>query len=162
MKQQHREVRPQPHYFIAPLSIAAIATLGSWLTTQGLPWYFSLSLPAWTPPGSVIGAVWTTLYVLAAFAVLFSIDAAKPAQRRAVVWAFVANGALNLAWTIMFFGAREIGVAVLVCGALMFSVGVCIAVVKPISRAAAWLLVPYFIWTSFATVLNYVVWTYNL
>lgn len=154
--------RPQPHYFVVPLIIAAIATLGSWITTQGLPWYATLATPTWTPPGSVIGAVWTTLYVLAAFAVVFSLDAVKPAQRRAIVLAFIANGVLNLAWSVMFFGAKELGVGFLTCGTLALSVAVCMAMVRPVSRAAFWLLAPYLAWVSFATFLNFVIWTLNI
>ncbi len=56
----------KPKYFLIPFFVVIVAWVGRWLTGRGMDWYKTIKLPAWTPSGSVIGMVWTAIFILAA------------------------------------------------------------------------------------------------
>lgn len=150
-------------YVVAPVAVTLVSCIGS-VVTQGsvLTWYPSLTLPSWTPTGSVIGVVWTVIFILTAISLILAwTNARRTEARRVIAVVFAANFILNIAWSVLFFGTHDIGAAVLDALALVGSVIAVMMVVWPSSRLAAGLLVPYAAWASFATVLNYVIWTLN-
>ena len=117
-------------------------------------WYRALAKPALTPPGWVFPVVWTTLYVMLGFA-LAMILAARGAVRGRGVILFLAQFVLNLAWTPLFFGAHRVGLALLVIVAMtVLTIATAFAFAR-VRKAAAWLLVPYLVWISFASVLTW-------
>lgn len=125
-------------------------------------WYAVLEKPAFNPPSWVFGPVWTTLYTLMGIAAWLVWQAGF--DRRAVKVAlalFIVQFALNLAWTPAFFGLESplLGLAVIV--PLWVAIVATILGFSRIDRRAAALLVPYLAWVSFATVLNYTIWTLN-
>lgn len=152
----------RPNYLIIPLITLAIASLGSWVTNQGISWYRTLDLPPWTPAGSIIGAVWTLLFILVTISALLVWNRKLTlSQRRTIAAAFLINALLNVSWSFIFFKAHLLGLAVIEAGLLGLSVLFLIVLVKPYSRLASSLLVPYFLWVSFATYLTYAVWRLN-
>ncbi len=139
----------------------AVAAFGSLSTISNVDgWYADAQKPFWNPPNFLFGPVWTVLYTLmsvAAWLVWLRRDA--PGARSAL-WTYVGQLVLNAVWTPAFFGAYPlIGPA-----ALWIALGVIVALdvailltmlrFWPISRAAAWLLAPYWAWVLFATTLN--------
>ena len=74
---------------------------------------------------------------------------------------FLAQLALNAAWTPLFFGLHWTGVAFAEIVLLWLAIAATIAAFRPVSRAAAWLLVPYLAWVSFAAGLNFTLWRLN-
>ena len=80
--------------------------------------------------------------------------------RSALVMFFVQL-ALNFAWSFAFFGARSpiLGLAVIIL--LWLAIAATISAFRPIDRLAAWLLAPYLVWVSYATALNFAIWTLN-
>jgi translocator protein len=85
---------------------------------------------------------------------------------RSVGWgpalgAWVVQLVLNLAWTPLFFGAGRLGWALVDIVALLAMIVVTIALARPHSRVAAWLLLPYLAWVGFATALNASLWAAN-
>ena len=118
-------------------------------------WYEGLAKPPGTPPNAVFGPVWTVLYVAmgVALARVLHFVPRGLAKRRALVW-FGIQLALNLAWTPVFFGARHPGAALLVIVALLVSIVLTIRAFRPLDRPAAWLLVPYLLWVTYASYLN--------
>jgi benzodiazapine receptor len=74
---------------------------------------------------------------------------------------FAVQLALNLAWSVVFFGAHRIGGSVAVIVALEIAIVATIVVFRRIDGPAALLLVPYALWVAFATVLNIAVWQLN-
>ncbi|MFM1770034.1 MAG: hypothetical protein RJA22_2563 [Verrucomicrobiota bacterium] len=124
-------------------------------------WYASITKPSWNPPSWLFGPVWTTLYVLMATAAwLVWRQGGFAAQKRPLGW-FLAQLVLNAAWTPLFFGLHWMGVALAEMLLLWAAILITLLAFRPLSRAAAWLLVPYLAWVSFAAVLNFTLWRLN-
>jgi len=140
-----------------------VAVSGSLLTTpQITTWYTTLNLPSWTPPGSVIGLAWTTIFILTALsAILFWNTAPRDSRLWWIVLLFVLNGFLNVFWSYLFFNQHLVGTAVVEMFILNASTVALIVLIWPINRLAASLLLPYVGWVTFATYLAYSVWRLN-
>jgi tryptophan-rich sensory protein len=109
----------------------------------------------------VFGPVWTTLYaMMAVSAWLVWRQGGFAAQRRALTF-FLVQLALNALWSPLFFGLEQPGMAFVCIIALWLAIAATIAVFRRVQRIAAWLLVPYIAWVSFAAVLNGVLWRLN-
>jgi benzodiazapine receptor len=130
--------------------------IGSIFTTPSIPgWYAALAKPPFNPPNWIFAPVWTSLYALMGIAAYLVYE--KGLKRNEVKKAlaiFAAQLLLNTLWSVVFFGAHMIlGAAVLI----IFLWGLIVATIwlfSRISKAAAYLLVPYILWVSFASVLN--------
>ena len=136
-------------------AVLLTAVLGGRFTAMGIgPWYDGLAKPSWTPPGSVIGAVWTVLYVLIALAsaLVWSRATAAPRAYAAVL---LGNLVLNAAWCWLFFGIRrpDLGLAEIVV--LWVTCVALVVLAARSSPAAAAMLVPYAAWVAFAGYLNW-------
>ncbi len=124
-------------------------------------WYASLRKPSWNPPGWIFGPVWTALYAMMAVAAwLVWRRGGFAAQRRPLGW-FLAQLALNAAWTPLFFGLHWPGVAFAEIVLLWLAIVATLAAFRRVSRTATLLLVPYLLWVTFATVLNFTLWRLN-
>ena len=125
-------------------------------------WYAALAKPYWTPPGATFGIVWTVLYVVMGVAVWLVLDRGwrSPGVRLAVV-AFAIQLALNAAWSPIFFGGHAIGGAMAVIVALWFAIGWTMAAFWDVRDVAAVLLLPYWLWVTFAVALNAAIWRMN-
>ena len=118
-------------------------------------WYMALAKPALNPPGWVFPVVWTTLYVMIGLALAMILNARGARQRPLAVGLFAAQFVLNLLWTPTFFGAHKIGASVIVIFAMLILSIAATIVFARIRPAAAWLMVPYMVWISFAGVLAF-------
>jgi tryptophan-rich sensory protein len=141
------------------LSFAAAAT-GAWIGPG--EWYAGLNKPSWNPPGWLFGPVWTTLYTLMGIAAwrVWSRRGWR-APGRPLAW-FLVQLALNAAWTPLFFGLKNPGVALVCIVMMVVAIAATIrAFFKSGESLAAMLLAPYLAWTSFATFLNFTLWRMN-
>lgn len=136
--------------------VFAVAALGGAASTSGLrDWYDGLDRAPWNPPGWVFGPAWTVLYALMAVAAW--LVARTGLDQRTVQVALALYGAqlaLNLAWSLLFFGARAPGWALVDIVALVALVAATTIAFWRIDATAGWLLVPYLAWIVFATTLN--------
>ncbi len=136
--------------------VFAVAALGGAASTSGLrDWYDGLDRAPWNPPGWVFGPAWTVLYALMAVAAW--LVARTGLDQRTVQVALALYGAqlaLNLAWSLLFFGARAPGWALADIVALVALVAAATIAFWRIDATAGWLLVPYLAWIVFATTLN--------
>jgi len=124
-------------------------------------WYPTLAKPAFTPPSWLFGPVWTLLYLLMGVA-LYLVWRSDPGRPRRIALAiFGVQLVLNAAWTLVFFGAREILGGLVVIVALLAAILAAMAAARRVDRRAALLLVPYLCWVGFATALNYEIWRLN-
>jgi len=143
--------------FLAPM-------VGSLFTTRQAvsSWYANLNKPFFTPPGWVFGPVWTLLYALMAVAafLVWQKGLNSPAVRIALTL-FVIQLILNALWTPLFFGLRMPLVALIEILMLWAAILVTTVAFAKVSVTASLLLVPYLLWTSFATVLNAAIWLMN-
>ncbi len=141
----------------------AAGLIGGIFTAQSVTtWYASLAKPAINPPAWVFGPVWTTLYVLMGIS-LFLVwrNSGETSLRRAALGLFFAQLILNALWSFIFFGLRNPGWAVVEIVVLWACILATIILFRKLHRTAAWLLVPYILWVTFAAVLNFAVWQLN-
>ena len=128
--------------------VFAVAALGGVASTSGLrDWYDELDRAPWNPPGWVFGPAWTVLYILMAVAAW--LVARTGLDQRSVQIALVlylGQLALNLTWSLLFFGARAPGWALVDIVALCVLVAVTAVAFHRIDSLAGWLLAPYLAW----------------
>jgi translocator protein len=121
----------------------------------GNRWFDALSRPSIVPPGWVFGLVWTILYLLMGIAVALILNARSARGRGLALGLFALQLLLNLAWTPLFFAAHQVTFALILIVTLLFAaIGTTFAFAR-VRKAAAWLLVPYLVWLSFASILNF-------
>jgi len=150
------------HYVIIPLITLLTATLGGNVTTKGMEWYKTINLPPWTPPGSLIGIVWSIIFILATVsAIIFWNKSPRNSRFLIIILIFLINAVLNFGWSYLFFGLHKLNLAILESALLGASVFVLIFLIWPVSRLASILLLPYGFWVSFATYLTYAVSSLN-
>ncbi|MFP3909612.1 MAG: TspO/MBR family protein [Archaeoglobaceae archaeon] len=141
----------------------AAGFIGSIFTTPAIPvWYATLQKPFFTPPNWVFGPAWTTLYILMGIALFLVWN--KGIQDRKVQVAMGVFGVqlvLNSLWSILFFGMQNPFYAFIEVIILWFAILATIILFYGIDKRASFLLVPYILWVSFASVLNYYVWILN-
>lgn len=140
---------------------AAAGALGSLASVRAPAFYAELVRPAWAPPASWFGPVWTTLYLLMAVAAwLVWRERDAPGRDRALVL-FVVQLALNALWSWLFFGWR-LGALAFVDVLLLFAlIAATLAAFLRVRRVAGLLLVPYLLWVGFASALTWAVWQRN-
>lgn len=142
-----------------PLGIGA---LGNLFTSPEIDtWYRTLEKPSWNPPNGLFGPVWTTLYVLMGIAFYLVWKSPKQAGKGMAVTLYFIQLILNLGWSYIFFSRHEMGWAVVEIALLWVFILLTIFSFARFHKAAAWLLVPYISWVSFAAILNYTIWQLN-
>ncbi|MEZ6211643.1 MAG: TspO/MBR family protein [Phycisphaerales bacterium] len=163
---------------MAFLAVTAVApVVGGMATASSVDsaWFRGLAKPRWNPPGWVFGPVWTVLYVLMAVAAWtvwkkLAQAGAPGSGGGAVVWSwsmwvpmglYAAQLALNLVWSVIFFGMRELGWALAEIVVLWAMIALTTVVFARVSAGAAWMMSPYLAWVSFAAVLNFSIWRMN-
>jgi tryptophan-rich sensory protein len=125
-------------------------------------WYADLSKPSFNPPGWAFGVVWPILYVMMGVAAfLIWRKGVNSRQVRISLGLFVAQLALNGIWTPIFFGLHMMGFALAEIILLWLAILATIVAFWRISKPAAYLLIPYILWVSFAIVLNAALWHLN-
>ena len=111
-----------------------------------------MNLPSWTPPGSIIGLAWTTIFILTALSAMIVWNTAPRDSRLWwIVLLFLLNGVLNVFWSYLFFNQHLVGTALWEMLLLNASTVALIVLIWPINRLAASLLFPYVGWVTFAT-----------
>jgi benzodiazapine receptor len=140
--------------WIAVSELAGV--LGGFATASAIPtWYATLATPTWTPPNWVFGPVWTLLYALMGIAAarVWIRHRRSSAGKRSLAL-FGAQLAMNAAWPVLFFGLRAPGAALVAVVVLWAVIGTLILQWWRLEQAAAFLLIPYLVWVTFATALN--------
>ena len=140
--------------FVLVCELAGV--IGSFFTAPSVPgWYVGLAKPPFNPPGWIFAPVWTILYAMMGLsAYLIYEKGPRRSEVRKALAVFAGQLLLNTLWSIVFFGAHMIlGAAVLIV-VLWVMIVATIWLFSRISKAAAYLLVLYILWVSFATVLN--------
>ncbi|QUD90897.1 tryptophan-rich sensory protein [Phenylobacterium montanum] len=147
----------------ASIAIAlAVGAVGGFATHSSVgSWYATLAKPSFNPPNAVFGPVWTMLYVLMALAAW---RVWRTGPRKAVglpLGLYAAQLALNLAWSLIFFGLRQPGLALADIAALMALVIATTIAFLRIDRPAGLIMIPYAAWVAFASALNFEIWRLN-
>ncbi len=151
---------------------------GSIFTIQNIStWYATLNKPSFSPPNWVFGPVWTTLYILmgiSAYLIYSKTRTPNPQtpnpqtpnglnnnEIRLALGVFGIQLILNALWSFLFFGLQSPVLGLVCIVFLWFAIVATIIEFHKISKPAAYLLIPYLLWVSFASFLNYTIWTLN-
>lgn len=121
----------------------------------GNPWYAALDKPWFQPPGWAFGVVWPVLYVLLGLALALVLNARGARGRGLAIGLFAIQFAINLSWSPVFFALREVSLAYWVIVAMILAAVAATFAMGRVRSAAAWLMVPYLCWISFAAILNH-------
>jgi len=131
------------------------AALGSISTASAVTgWYLTIHKPSWTPPSWLFGPVWTLLYLLMAISLYLVWSKGVTKKTKTALNLFFVQLGLNLIWSLLFFGLANFWSAYLEVVALWIFIFLTIKNFRKISSTAAWLMVPYLLWVSFASFLN--------
>ena len=137
------------------------AAIGGAASIQAGPFYTQLARPDWAPPSFLFGPVWTVLYALMGIAAWLVWRVGGFRAAKSALTLFLVQLALNALWSWLFFGWHRGALAfadILVLWTLIVATSVAFWRIKPLAGV---LLVPYLLWVSFASALNYAVWKLN-
>lgn len=155
-QQEPRRWGPVAHGLLAGGVTFAASLVGSLATMPQIPtWYAGLAKPSFNPPNWIFGPVWTLLFAIMAYAFwrILRTPPGAPEKRVAII-AFSVQLVLNAAWSVVFFGLHQPGLAIAVVVLLEIAVLAMIATFRRLDPLAAWINLPYALWVAFATVLN--------
>lgn len=137
--------------------------ISGFFTVTGVEsWYQTIQKPSWNPPNWVFGPVWTTLYVMMGIALwlVWKEDTSRELKLIAGIL-FAAQLTLNFFWSFIFFKLELPGWAFAEILVMWVAILATIFAFAQVNKTAAWLLVPYISWVSFAAMLNFTIWRLN-
>ena len=151
-----------PILFILASQLAGI--IGSFFTVNSVrTWYLDINKPVFNPPSWIFGPVWITLYTLmgiAAYLVWRNWGDNNIAKYATIL--FFVHLLFNSLWSILFFGFQNPALAFFEIIILWLMILALIILYYQVNKTAAYLLIPYILWVSFASILNFSIWRLNL
>jgi tryptophan-rich sensory protein len=136
------------------LFVEAVGITGALFTSPNIPgWYATINNPFFTPPSWLFGPAWTVLYFLMGISVFLLIQSKSKNKINAIKLFWMQLG-VNFLWSILFFGLRNPLLGLLDIGVLIVLIVLLIKASYKVNKSAAYLLIPYLAWVSFATLLN--------
>ena len=149
---------------VVSLAVPLLAGFGSSVFTVNSisTWYATLNKPWFSPPNVVFAPVWTILYILMGLALFLIWRSLRNRTRDIGIALFAAQLAINVIWTLAFFGLQNTLYGVLTILPLWILIAATIYQFYKVEKWASYLLVPYFVWVSIATALNASVYLLNL
>ena len=158
-----KPVRKGENYLalIAFIIICNLAgAIGAIFTFNAIPtWYAALAKPSFSPPNWIFGPVWTALYIMMGIAAYLAWKQGKKADFALKI--FGVQLILNTLWSILFFGLHSPALGLACIALLWLSIAWCIKLFCNLDKRAAYLLLPYILWVSFASLLNLAIWMLN-
>jgi len=147
-------------FLLLPL---AVGGLGGWATAQGVrDWYPGLVKPPFNPPSWVFGPVWTSLYLLMGIAShRVWMRWGRDPRSGPALGVYGLQLFLNGVWSFLFFAFRSPGAALVDIVLLWAALATTVVLFFRVDRWSGWLMTPYLAWVTFASVLNYAIWTLN-
>ena len=148
---------------VAVIPVIAASLLGQWATYPNLAsWYATLVKPSFNPPNWIFAPVWTTLYILMAYAVWRILKVTNRfVERRVALMLFFLQLALNALWSWLFFGLNNPLAGLLNIIPQLLIVVATIDRFRRLDLVAALCLVPLAVWVAFASLLNFEIWRLN-
>jgi len=157
-------LKKQAFYISISVGVCLLIGFLSGFATQSSvgDWYTTLNKPSFNPPNWIFGPVWTVLYIM--MGVAAGIVWSKGFYHKWVKTALYHFGfqlLFNALWSVVFFGFQNPFWALLVILVLMMLILGTIRWFNVVSKTAAYLMIPYFLWVCFASLLNYRIWMLN-
>ena len=137
--------------------------IGSFFTSPAIPtWYATLQKPSFAPPNWVFFPVWTSLFIMMGISLFLVWQKGWEDKKvKTAVYIFAAQLVLNALWSAAFFGLRSPLLGLIEIIILLIVIIATILSFMEISRTAAYLLIPYILWVSFAAIVNFSIWRLN-
>lgn len=136
--------------------------IGSVFTASSVrTWFNTLAKPVWNPPSWLFGPVWITLYTLMGFAAYLVWQQKNVPGAKLAIWFYGVQLVFNALWSILFFGLKNPGLAFAEIIILLLLILATTVLFWKINPWAGALMIPYIVWVSFATFLNYTIWQLN-
>jgi len=168
--QDRKNTLPSSGWVRSPLKLLAAIVIcnlagiiGSLVTTTGEgSWYAAIEKPPFNPPGFVFGPVWTTLYILMGISLyLIWMEGTGRREVRLALIFFSTQLVLYALWTFLFFGLQSPFLGLVEIIILWLFIVATIVAFYRINKTAAFLMVPYLAWVTFAAFLTYSIWILN-
>lgn len=146
---------------ISTITTLALGIASGFSTIQSITdWYQYLNKPSFNPPNWIFGPVWTLLYLMMGIAFAMIWHSRHPQKNKAMLL-FAIQFVFNLAWSFLFFNCHLLGIAFIEILLMGCFIALTINSFYKINKLAAYLLIPYLCWVSFAAVLNGAIWFLN-
>lgn len=140
-----------------PLIVGAVS--GFFTSESIYTWYIFLNKPSFNPPNYLFGPVWTTLYFL--MGISFYMIVRKSTAKSSLVFIFFIQLSLNFLWSFIFFKFHLLGYALIEIIMLWISILLMIVLFYKENKIAGLLNIPYLLWVTFASILNYSLYSLN-
>ncbi|MCS5490937.1 TspO/MBR family protein [Algoriphagus limi] len=134
---------------------------GAYFTITSIgSWYQTINKPSFNPPNWLFGPVWTTLYILMGISCYLIWESDHP-HKKSLLTLYFVQLALNGIWSPAFFGMESPLLGLIIILPLLVLIIFCVKKFRVISPWASGLMIPYLLWVSFASVLNFSIWWLN-
>jgi benzodiazapine receptor len=150
--------------FAFPFIVLLLGNVGTLFTIKSIPtWYKGLKKPYLNPPNWIFGPVWTLLYIIIGVSgyLIWKEDQDFFGKNSYALAIYGIQLLLNYLWTPLFFGLHKLFISFVEILLLDFVIYINIKEFYAINKTAAYLLIPYFAWVSFASFLNFRLWRLN-
>ncbi len=139
------------------------SAIGAFASSSAGKFYATMVRPSWSPPGWIFGPVWSALFLSMAVAawLVWRTQHVHNHSKSVALWLFVAQLAANALWSWLFFAWNLGGIAFAEILLLWLLIATTIIAFWRFSKIASLILVPYLLWVTFASVLNWVIWKAN-
>lgn len=124
-------------------------------------WYQELTKPEWTPPGWLFGPVWSILYLSMGIAASIVWNSKRSHRIDIPITVFIIQLVINALWSWIFFGKHTLLYSVIDITLLLIFIIITIFLFYKVNKKAGLILIPYLLWVSFATVLNFNIYLLN-
>jgi len=137
--------------------------VGSFFTLPAIPtWYATLQKPSFAPPNWVFFPVWTSLFIMMGISLFLVWQKGREDKKvKTAIYFFAGQLILNALWSVAFFGLRSPLLGLMAIIILWIAIFATILSFMKLSRTAAYLLIPYILWVSFASIVNFSIWRLN-
>lgn len=147
-------------YIISVGISLGIGGLSAFLTKDNMSVYSNINRPPLSPPAEVFPIVWSILFVLMGIAAAI-IWCSNGRELDSALLSYGAQLVFNFCWSIIFFNLKAYLFAFIWLIVLLVLIGITMIKFFRINKLSGWLLVPYFVWVSFAGYLNFMIWMLN-
>ncbi|MBW3014172.1 tryptophan-rich sensory protein [Candidatus Woesearchaeota archaeon] len=151
-----KKIRKVVELLIAIIICNIAGVIGAIFTSPSVrTWYTTIQKPSFSPPNWIFGPVWTTLFILMGISLFLIWDKGlKNKNVKTALIFFIIQLVLNTLWSILFFGLKNPLYAFIELIVLWVMILLTIITAYKVSKPAAYLLIPYILWVSFAGFLN--------
>lgn len=148
-------------FWICTVGIVVLGFLSGLLSGNPGSYYYSLELPPFAPPSWIFGPMWTLLYILMGISLYLLLTLKNKRIKQKLISLFVVQFICNFLWSALFFNLKNIFIAALDISLLVIVLSILLYQLWLHYRLVMWLMIPYYLWVLFATVLNYSIYFFN-